>query len=154
MTGAQAATVRPARTGDAEACAGILNAWIDRTAWMPRIHPPEDVVRYHRDVVLPERDVYVAEVSGTVDGFLALDKAMISALYVARPGLGLGRALLDQAKRERPDGLTLWVFQDNLGARRFYARERFAEIRRTAGDNEEGLPDLLLGWPARMPGSG
>lgn len=138
--------LRPGTPADANACAGILNAWIDATDWMPRIHPPDDVERYHREVVLPKRDVFVAEDAGTVTGFLALDQGMISALYVTKPGRGTGRRLLHHAKAARPAGLTLWVFQDNLGARRFYGGEKFREIRRTDGDNEEGLPDILLGW--------
>jgi putative acetyltransferase len=44
------------------------------------------------------------------------------------------------------DRLSLWTFQANEGARRFYAREGFAEVRMTEGDNEEGLPDVLLEW--------
>lgn len=141
--------LRRGAIADAPACAAILNAWIDATEWMPRVHPPEDVARYHREVVLPERDVWVAEQAGTVGGFLALDNDMVSALYVAEPGNGVGGALLRHAKIVRPEGLTLWTFQDNLGARRFYARHGFREMRRTDGDNEEGLPDILFGWASQ-----
>jgi hypothetical protein len=42
----------------------------------------------------------------------------------------------------------LWTFVANAGARRFYAREGFVEARRTEGENEEGLPDVLLTWRA------
>ena len=34
----------------------------------------------------------------------------------------------------------------NEGARRFYGREGFVEVGGTPGDNEEGLPDVLLAW--------
>ena len=50
------------------------------------------------------------------------------------------------AKARRPEGLTLWTFVANEGARRFYAREGFVEVGRTEGENEEGLPDVLLAW--------
>ena len=53
---------------------------------------------------------------------------------------------LDVAKAERPEGLTLWAFVANEGALRFYAREGFVEVARTDGDNEEGLPDVMLRW--------
>ena len=46
-----------------------------------------------------------------------------------------------------PTGLTLWTFAANAAARRFYAAQGFVELRRTDGDNEEGLPDILLAWP-------
>jgi len=147
VTGAGA--IRVGRPADAPFCAAILNAWIDATPWMPRAHAPADIVRYHHDIVFRDQDVLVAEEAGTVTGYLALAGTMVSALYVARPGCGLGHALLAAAKRARPGGLTLWTFADNLGARRFYAREGFWELRRTAGENEEGLPDILFGWDPR-----
>ena len=53
------------------------------------------------------------------------------------------------AKRERPQGLQLWAFQSNTGARRFYERHGFVEVRRTDGrDNEEGAPDVLYRYRA------
>ncbi len=42
--------------------------------------------------------------------------------------------------------LKLWTFQANEDARRFYIREGFREVRMTDGDNEEGLPDVMLEW--------
>lgn len=40
----------------------------------------------------------------------------------------------------------LWTFVANTGAQSFYRREGFAEMRRTDGDNEEHLPDILYRW--------
>ncbi len=136
---------RPARPEDAEACADILNDWIDARPWMPRVHSKADVRAFYRDFVFAERQVWVA--GDPVAGFLALDAAggMVTALYVARPGEGVGKALLDFAKDGR-DSLELHTFQANAGARRFYAREGFDEVAHTDGDNEEGLPDVLLRW--------
>ena len=48
----------------------------------------------------------------------------------------------------RPAGLRLWTFESNLGAQRFYERHGFRPIERTAGDNEEGAPDILYVWGA------
>jgi hypothetical protein len=42
-----------------------------------------------------------------------------------------------------PQGFSLWTFQANLGARRFYERHGCRQVRRTDGDNEENLPDIL-----------
>ena len=61
-------------------------------------------------------------------------------------GQGIGSRLLERAKAERPDGLDLWTFQANTGARRFYERHGFVEVARTDGDNEEGEPDIRLRW--------
>jgi putative acetyltransferase len=137
--------LRRAEASDAEACGDILNAWIDARDWMPRVHAPEDVRAFYRDFVLPHREVWVT--GDPVEAFLAMDAegTTVTSLYVARPGRGIGKALLDHAKVGR-DRLSLWTFQANEGARRFYAREGLAEVRMTEGDNKEGLPDVLLEW--------
>ncbi len=142
--------LRAARPEDAAGCAAILNDWIDATDWMPRVHPPQDVVRHYRETVLPQQQVTVAD-DGGVSGFIAVDPpGFVTALYVAAAAQrrGLGRLLLGQAKAGATR-LTLWTFQANFSARAFYAAAGFAETRRTDGDNEEGLADILLEWSAR-----
>lgn len=143
--------LRPAVPSDAAACAAILNDWIDDRDWMPRVHSRDDVAAFYADFVFMQRDVWV--IGAPVAGFMALDRdaEMVTALYVAAPGRGLGKALLDHAKAGRAE-LALWTFQANDGARRFYAREGFHEVRRTEGDNEEGLPDVLLRWERGQDG--
>ncbi len=142
MTGV---AVREARPEDALACATILNTWIDATDWMPRVHPADDVERHYRDVVFQKREVWVT--GDPVDGYLALDVEgdEITSLYAAKPGNGIGKTLVDHAK-SRYGNLTLWTFEANHGARRFYVREGFHEAERSAGDNEEGLPDIRFVW--------
>ena len=139
---------RRAVPGDAGRCAAILNDWIDARDWMPRVHSHAEVEAFYRDFVFARREVWV--IGEPVAGFMALDREadVVTALYVATPGRGLGRTLLEQAKAGR-EALELWTFVANEGARRFYAREGFAEIRQTPGDNEEGLPDVLLRWERR-----
>ncbi len=142
-------TIRPATIDDVPACATILNQWIDATPWMPRVHSPADVERHYRDHVLSAHRVMVAETDGQVCGFLALThEGLVSALYISARTRrqGVGKALLDHAKAARPQGVTLWTFVANSDARRFYDREGFTEVRRTASDNEEGLPDVLMAW--------
>ncbi|SIS76313.1 L-amino acid N-acyltransferase YncA [Roseivivax lentus] len=142
-------TVETAEPDDAAGCAAIVNDWIDRTDWMPRIHTRAAVVDYYRRHVLPKRLAKVARrgTFGTVSGFLALEEeaGLITDLYCAQPGRGIGRRLLEAA-RTQADALRLWTFVANEGARRFYAREGFKEVRRTDGDNDERLPDVLLTW--------
>ncbi|MEM1431779.1 MAG: GNAT family N-acetyltransferase [Pseudomonadota bacterium] len=139
------ARIRAARPDDAAACAAILNAWIDVRPWMPRVHTPQEVVDFYQDFVFVRRTVFVT--GEPLAGFIAIDAegAVVTALYVATPGQGLGKALLDHAKKGR-GALELWTFVANADARRFYAREGFRQIRQTPGDNEEGLPDVLLRW--------
>jgi GNAT superfamily N-acetyltransferase len=143
------AVCRPARLEDMGACAAILNRWIDDTPWMPRLHERAAVERHYRETIFGERDIYISELEGAVAGFIALSSDHhVTALYLDRPmrGKGCGKALLDLAKQKHPGGLQLWTFEANADARRFYAREGFSEIRRSDGDNEEGLPDVLLQW--------
>lgn len=145
----EAATLRSGRPEDAAGCAGIFNDWIDATEWMPRVHPARDVLRHYRDYVLATCAVVVAEREGRVDGFLALGRAgFVDGLYLAPEARrrGIGTALIDAAKAQRPEGLMLWTFVANAAARRFYARQGFLDLRQTDGDNEEGLPDILLAW--------
>ena len=144
-----AGAIARAEPHHAPTCAAILNGWIDATLWMPRIHTPEAVEDHVREVVFAMRRVWVALDDDAPVGFLALDiEGTITALYVAEHarGMGVGRALLDEAKREEPRGLELWTFEPNTEARAFYAREGFRESGRSNGDNEEGVPDVLLRW--------
>ena len=60
---------------------------------------------------------------------------------------GIGGRLLALAKERSPDGLTLWVFQQNTQARTFYASHGFVPERFTDGaENEEREPDVMLRW--------
>ena len=148
--------LRPARPEDAAACAAIFNDWVDATDWMPRVHPPDDVERHYREHVL-------AGLRGDGGGgrrarwrgfSRSTARGSSAGLYLAPEarGRGVGAALVEAAKARRPEGLTLWTFVANAGARRFYAREGFVEVGRTEGENEEGLPDVLLGVEAGVKG--
>jgi GNAT superfamily N-acetyltransferase len=148
----EAPVIRAAALDDMPACAAIFNHWVDETGWMPRVHDHEDVVRHYRESVYADNEVIVAESGGAVAAFLALSRdGFVTALYIDRPHRrrGFGKLLLDRAKERHPGGLRLWTFAANAEAQRFYRREGFIEERRTAGDNEEGLPDILLRWPGR-----
>ncbi|MEO6318721.1 MAG: GNAT family N-acetyltransferase [Acidimicrobiales bacterium] len=119
----------------------------------PSVHPEDDVHTYVTTVLVPAKDTWVADDDGVVVGFMVLDPGWVDHLYVepGRTGGGIGRQLLDVAKREHPTGLDLWAFQSNTGARRFYERHGFVAVARTDGDNEEGAPDVRYHWPAEDP---
>src|SRR5512132_4210386 len=58
------------------------------------------------------------------------------------------------AKALHPNGLDLWTFQSNVGARHFYEWHGFAALETTDGANEEGAPDVHYRWPStrrRLP---
>lgn len=142
--------MRRAEPGDAAACAAILQDWLDETPWMPDLHDLAATTAWMHGDLFRRSVVTLAEPKG-IAGYLArMPDGEIASFTVARGwrGRGIGTALLARAKAEAPSGLTLWTFQANAGARAFYAREGFGELRRTDGDNDEGLPDVQLGWPA------
>jgi GNAT superfamily N-acetyltransferase len=128
-------------------------------AFPPGVHPDHEVRNFVRGVVLAERETWLAG-TGRPDGrdgpdgsaavgLLVLDGNELDWLFV-RPGAqgrGVGTALLDHARTQRPDGLALWVFVSNIAARRFYERHGFAAVRTTDGrDNEEHAPDARYVW--------
>ena len=142
-----ALTLRPAAPLDAGAAGAILHGFARATPWMPCLMSGAEAVA-HCDRMIERGWVTVAEEAGAVQGFLAREGDFIHALYVAggATGRGLGRALLDRAKAERP-ALSLRSFAANGPALRFYRRAGFRRVAEGYGrDNDEGLPDLRLDW--------
>ncbi|MGJ8544485.1 MAG: GNAT family N-acetyltransferase [Sulfitobacter sp.] len=139
--------LRPARPTDAGKIGAILSEFVDTTPWIPRIHSrAEDLA--HAGVMIDRGWVTVAETSGQIAGFAALNGAELNALYVSEQaqGSGIGSALLTHLKTVQPR-LDLWTFQANTRAQAFYLRHGFTEIERTAGaGNDEKLPDIRLEW--------
>ncbi len=142
-------TVRRGDAGDARAAADL---WLRARkaaigAIPPPVHDADDVRGHFASHIVGECELWVAEDEhGVLAGILVLDGDWVDQLYVdpQRTGRGIGSSLLDVAKRERPQGLSLWTFASNTGAQRFYVRHGFVEVDRTDGrDNEERAPDIL-----------
>lgn len=141
--------ILPATPADAPAIANILTGWIAATPWMPRVHSRASEKEFAR--LLVDRGwTQVARDGGRTFGFLSRDGSEVHALYLspAARGQGIGKALLDDAKTVSPQ-LSLYSFQANEGACRFYLREGFTEEFRTDGvGNDEHLPDVRFSWRA------
>ncbi len=110
----------------------------------------DEVLHWFLNTVVSTQDIWIA--IGKDDNLVAtmvLADGWIEQLYVdaGSTGLGIGAAMVEQAKLESPVGLDLWTFVSNEGAQRFYQRHGFNEVARTSGDNEEGEPDILFRWP-------
>lgn len=146
------AALRPATLSDAPACAVILQDWLDATVWMPKLHDVAETTDWMRSDLFRRAEIVVVEADGAVRGLVAVAQGSIAALYLSEGwrGAGLGGRLVERAKGMSAGGLTLWTFQANAGARRFYARHGFVEVARTEGDNAEGLPDAQLRWPGAL----
>jgi GNAT superfamily N-acetyltransferase len=114
----------------------------------PSVHPLDDVHDHFATTVLPHRDTWLAVEGEVIVGLLVLEPGWVDHLYLEpdRTGEGIGTKLLDHAKALQPDGLDLWAFRSNTGARRFYERHGFLAVAFTEGDNEEGEPDVRYCW--------
>jgi len=140
-------TLRPARSTDAGATGEILHGFARENDWMPELHSQAETIAFCGRMI--DLDwVTVAEMQGDVVGFLALNGAEIHSLYLRHGsrGRGIGQLLLEHAKCDRAR-LSLFAFQANHGARRFYERNGFSEVARSDGaDNDENLPDIKYVW--------
>ncbi len=117
--------------------------------YLPHLYSEEETRGFIRNVVLTQRETWVAEQDGRIVGFAAMSEGFLDHLYVdpAAQNRGIGSALLEVAKQRRPRGFRLWLFQKNDGARRFYERHGLTLVRLTDGrDNEEREPDALYEW--------
>jgi GNAT superfamily N-acetyltransferase len=143
--------IRRATRDDAQAVGDVFVRARDEMPYLPRI---ADEHRPRLGGWFVERDeIWVVERDGAIVAFAGVNGGLLTHLYVepGAQGQGIGEALLGHAKRLRPGGLELWVFQKNTGARRFYERHGFRLVRLTDGaDNMEREPDALYAW--RPPG--
>jgi GNAT superfamily N-acetyltransferase len=142
--------IRRATAADASAAAAVyLRSF---TAALPTVTRPrsDDEVRaYIRDVVVPLRETWVAVAEEQVVGLMVLADDLLSQLYLDPDwrGRGIGDRFVALAKERSPQGLSLWTFQVNKPAHRFYERHGFVEAERTDGsDNEEREPDVRYVW--------
>jgi ribosomal protein S18 acetylase RimI-like enzyme len=148
--------LRSARPDDAEAIAAVYLASFRSTYDFPLAHRDDEVRRWIGDVLLTTREVWVAAATeGAVVAMMALTSDMVDQLYVAPgwTGRGIGGRLIELAKNHRPDGLDLYTFEVNRGARRFYERHGFREVERGDGSgNDERQPDVRYAWRSRADG--
>lgn len=111
---------------------GVLSSWENAS----RIAHPflaEEFLEKERynipNVYLPNADTWVADIDGTVVGFVALVGNEVGAIFVEpeHHGKGVGKALMDKAQ-EIHGGLEVEVFEKNSIGRKFYARYGFKPL--------------------------
>ena len=115
---------------------------------MVRMDDLEPMARFWAGVF--EHDVgWVAETEGRIVGFCARSDDNICGLYIAPEARnrGVGKALLDLAKADR-DWITVWSYEKNEEARKFYRREGLVEILREMEvfDDGSSLMDVEYRW--------
>jgi ribosomal protein S18 acetylase RimI-like enzyme len=150
LTAATGITIRPAAAADAAAVADVYLASFKATYDFPLAHTDDQVRAWIRDSVVPAGGTWVAlDAEGAIVGMMDVATGDLSQLYIRpdRLGEGIGRRLLDIAKERSPGSLTLYTFQVNERARRFYERHGFvAEWFGDGSGNEEGQPDVRYVW--------
>jgi GNAT superfamily N-acetyltransferase len=136
----------PAHAGDV---ARIHRAAFDaRLPWLAGLHTPAEDLAFFRDRVFADCRVEGAFVGSALLGFIAVRPGWIDHLYVSphAQGGGAGTALVGAAQATF-SALSLWTFQKNFGARRFYERRGFVAAEETDGTrNAEREPDVRYVW--------
>ena len=139
--------LRPAHPNDAVT---IAKLYVDvRRDTVPSIHSVQSVTDWLRDQIIPLGGCYVWEADGEIQGWMNIRPGHLDHLFCRRgaTGQGIGSQLMAFAKSQSPEGLELWTFAINDGARRFYQRHGFIEVEWTDGhNNEENTPDVRLIW--------
>ncbi|MEU2896743.1 N-acetyltransferase family protein [Streptomyces sp. NPDC001273] len=143
--------LRRAVASDAGAAAGVwLRSFAAALPGVVRPRSDDEVREYFRHVLVPRRETWVAEAAGDgVVGVLVLEGGVLEQLYLEPGwrGRGIGDRFVALAKERSPGGLSLWTFQVNAPAHRFYERHGFTAVERTDGSgNEERDPDVRYVW--------
>jgi GNAT superfamily N-acetyltransferase len=146
--------IRRAREEEIEPLTRLFIRARNQMAYLPPV--PDEAGRPIADRIREHEEVWVAEEDGRLLGFLGIEAsrnlggaAVLEKIYVepAEQNRGIGAALLEKAKELRPEGLYLWVFQKNDGARRLYEQHGFRLVKLTDGaNNMEREPDGLYLW--------
>ena len=101
-----------------------------------------------RNELVPNAAIIVAEQAGALVGFVTIDAEGYLDQLVVTPshwGSRLATALVDEAKRRSPKGVTLLVNKDNARAIRFYQRNGFVHAGEDVNPTS-GRPVLRMTW--------
>lgn len=142
--------VRPIRPHEVAAAARVLfrsanHAYKDIN-WH---HPEGDVVDWFIRTSAGERwtHIEVAIVGDEVCGVMCLEPSHVDQLFVdlGWQGKGIGKALLEAAKRAYPEGFDLYVFQKNTPAVAFYGAMGLRRGEEGVSE-QEGEKDFKYHW--------
>ncbi len=119
----------------------------ERAISQKEIHSFEDHVFFLNNILNRGNEIYIATDNNKVIGIIAFNGNEINQLYIHNDyqGKGLGKKLLDMAKINSKGRLTLYTFEVNHKAQRFYERNGFKIIGR-GHENEENLDDIKYEW--------
>ncbi|WP_432664323.1 GNAT family N-acetyltransferase [Wukongibacter baidiensis] len=121
----------------------------ERAIGQKEMHSFEDHVYFLNHILNKDNKIYIAidVYNNKVAGILAFNENEINQLYINNDyqGKGLGKRFLEIAKNNSKGRLTLYTFEVNEKAQRFYENNGFKIIGR-GNDNEENLNDIKYEW--------
>ena len=102
--------------------------------------------RFHNEYARQD-GVWVAVIQDQIVGFMVVSDRVIAQIFVdvEVQRTGVGTALLNQAKRMHPNGLSLTTLQQNEQARQFYQKHGFAPGA-TGINPINGQPSIEYRW--------
>ena len=114
-------------------------------------YPFEMDCAFFREHILPDNQVWVAEVDGRPVAFMAVKDDFIDQLYVVPDcwRMGVGGALLAHARTLSPKRLRLFTLQINLNARAFYEKNGFTVLKLGISPPPENEPDVEYVWVSK-----
>ena len=134
---------------DMDRAATVLRlSFDDALPTLAGLHTPHEDRWFFRERMFKTCELWGYFDNDELIGIIAFREGWVDQLYVlpASQGRGVGTALLQLAKN-RSLKLSLWTFQRNRNARRFYERQGFMLVKETDGSaNEEKEPDALYSW--------
>jgi putative acetyltransferase len=143
--------LRQLQLEDMDQAAAVHRASFDHALpTLAGLHTPEAVRWFFRERVFATCQVWGSFDNEELVGIIAFRQGWIEQLYVlpSSQGHGIGTALFAIAKSQFPS-LSLWTFQRNAAARRFYEGHGFIFVEETDGSrNMEKEPDALYRWPS------
>lgn len=125
-----------------------------RLPWLADLHTLDEDEQLWRGVLAPDCTILGSLVSGRILAWSHSTLPGSSSFTFFLKGLGLGSALLKRAQ-DGAAAMSLWTFQANISARRFYEHHGFVPVEQTdRAGNEERSPTYSTAGsaPHRLPG--
>ncbi|KIL78955.1 GNAT family N-acetyltransferase [Bacillus badius] len=130
-----------------------VNMWRDskeKAIGQKDMHSFENHIYFLNHLLPEQHQVELALIDEHVVGMIAYNTREINQLYihVNYQKMGIGQLLLNKAKAQADGRLTLYTFEINENAQRFYEKNGFRIIAK-GHENEENLPDIQYEWIKR-----
>ncbi|WP_442862444.1 GNAT family N-acetyltransferase [Bacillus sp. USDA818B3_A] len=119
----------------------------ERAIGQKEIHSFENHINFLNHILPEQFEIDLTLIDNKVVGMIDYNEKEICQLYIHidYQGIGIGQTLLDKVKEQSSGRLTLYTFEVNKNAQKFYEKNGFRIIGR-GNENEENLPDIRYEW--------